>query len=491
MVKMVNEHAMQSSMGVAGNATNTVQLLTKLRSGSLLVTDHVRTLLTRIEEKNPMINAFLHVASEQALAQARHLDQKRLQHGPDALGKLFGLCLGIKSNIAVRGLPLTCGSKTLEKFIAPYDADVIAALRRQDAIILGMLNMDEFACGSSGESSAFGPAKNPAAPGRIPGGSSSGSAAAIAAGLCDAALGSDTGGSVRNPASHCGVVGIKPSYGRVSRYGLVDLAMTLDQIGTLCTDVQGAALILEVISGRSGNDARTLSQEVPTLVARTQAQQEAQAAPNLKLRIGIAPELQRLCTDMRIRKAIEDAAETLAQYFGTGLSHVHLPHVHLSIQTYYPLVYVEFFSGTRKFDGRKYGKRIEDAAGAEVLRRIAGGKEICKAEHHGRHYRSALAAKHLIKREIEEAFTGVDVLISPVTPMLPHRLGEHISFEQMYAYDAFTIPANLSECCAASVPITKIEGIPIGLHLMCKPLDEEKLVAAMIAWEKLREPQGP
>jgi len=454
------------------------------------VEDHVHECLNRITNRNSELNIFLHVAREEALGRARTLDDKRQQdRSGKTLGKLFGLCIGVKSNIAVRGLPLSCGSLTLKGYLAPYHADVVQRIEAEDGIIIGMLNMDEFACGSSGESSAFGPTKNPTAPERIPGGSSAGSAAAVAAGFVDLAIGSDTGGSIRNPASHCGVVGIKPSYGRVSRYGLVDLAMSLDQIGPLAPDTDGAALLLEVISGPSHKDARSIT--IPSFEASTQKlaydynNAKALTAHRPIIRVGIAPDLQNLCSDLRIKDAIETAARRLAAHFGSSLELVRLPHVHLAIQTYYPLVYVEFFSGTRKFDGRKFGKNIDDIAGIEVRRRIMGGKEIAKAEHQGRYYRQALETRAIIAAEILAAFEHVDVILSPVTPMLPHRLGETITVEQMYAYDAYTIPANLAGCCAASIPLCRIDSVPVGLHLLCKPFDEQLLIATMHAWEEL------
>ena len=455
-------------------AYSTEQKLEQLRKGGLSATENVKGFLDVIKKKNRQVNAILHVNGN-AVAEADAID-RRIKAGK--AGRLAGLAIAVKSNISVAGMPVTCASKTLENYYGTFDADVIARIKAEDGIIIGMTNMDEFACGSSGETSAFGPTDNPAAPGKIPGGSSSGSAAAVAAGMCDLALGSDTGGSIRNPASHCGVVGVKPSYGRVPRYGLVDLSMSLDQIGPLARDVQGAALLMEVISGKSGNDATTTGNGVEKYSSLHNKVLKG-------IRIGISPDFKAMCTNKRIYKMIEDAAAKLAAGTGSKLKEVKLPHVDLAIQTYYPIVYVEFFSGTRKFDGRKYGKKIEDSCGEEVLRRILGGLEISKAEYHGTYYRKALKARQLIADGFEKAFKEVDMIISPTTPMLPHKLGAKITDPKtMYAYDAYTIPANLAGICAGVVPAGKIDGIPVGVQVMAPAFKEELMLRVMAEIEK-------
>ncbi len=458
-------------------AYSTEQKLHLLRKGGLSAAENVKGFLDVIRKKNKQINAILHV-NNKAVAEAEAVDKKI------KAGKLAGLAVAVKSNISVTGLPVTCASKTLENYYGTFDADVVAAIKAEDGIIIGMANMDEFACGSSGESSAFGSTDNPAAPGRIPGGTSSGSAACVAAGFCDLALGSDTGGSIRNPASHCGVVGVKPSYGRVSRYGLVDMTMSFDQIGPLSRDTYGAALLMETISGKSGNDATTVSEEVPKY---------SRLLKNVPkgLRIGMSAEFEEMCSDKRIYKMIENVAGKFAAATKSSIKKIKLPYVDLAIQAYYPIVYVEFFSGTRKFDGRKYGRKIEDSCGEEVLRRILGGREISRAEHHGTYYRKALKARKLIAEGFEKAFREVDVIVSPTTPMLPHKLGTKITDPRvMYAYDAYTIPANLAGSCAGVVNAGKIEGTPVGLQVMAPAFREELLLQAMAEIEKESEKQS-
>ena len=450
--------------------------ISKIKKGGLSAVENISNFLRIIKAKNGKINALLYV-NENALKEAAAVDKKIKQK---KAGKLAGLAIAVKSNISVLDLPVSCASRTLEGYQGTFDADVIKRIKAEDGIIIGMANMDEFACGSSGESSAFGATDNPAAPGRIPGGTSSGSAAAVAAGMCDIALGSDTGGSIRNPASHCGVVGVKPSYGRVSRFGLIDLSMSLDQIGPLSSDVHGSALMMEVISGRSKYDATTFDNPVPSYSSAMKKKLNG-------LKIGISSDFEKLCTDKRIYEKIKTAAEKLAAATNSKSVDVNLKYLHLAIQTYYPIVYVEFFSGTRKFDGRKYGKKIEDACGEEGLRRILGGKEISKSEYEGRYYRKALAVRKLIEKDFGKAFEKVDIMIAPTTPMLPHALGGRITDPKiMYAYDAFTSPANLAGICAGVVNCGKINNIPVGLQIMAPAFREDLMFSAMKAVEDLK-----
>lgn len=408
--------------------------------------------LEKIKKENKEINAVLQV-NKNALKEAEEIE-KKIKQGK--AGKLAGKTIIVKANINVKGMNASCASKTLENYKAGYDATVIEKIKKEDCLILGIANMDEFACGSSGETSAFGPTKNPAAVGRIPGGSSSGSAASVAAGFCDLALGSDTGGSIRNPASHCGVVGVKPSYGIVSRYGLIDLGMSLDQIGTFANNVDDAMLLLNIIKGKDEKDPTTYESK------------EIKPEKFKKIKVGV-PDIK---ADERIWGLIKNKIDNLKE---VEVVKIKLPHIHLAVQTYYPLVYTEFFSGTRKFDGRKYGKKIEDACGEEVLRRILGGKEISKAEYHGKYYRKALQVKGLIKKEFEKAFKEVDLIVMPTVPRLPHKIGEKISVEDMYSYDTLTISANLAEIPAMSIPAGKIENVPVGLQIMAGRFEEGKM----------------
>lgn len=443
--------------------TRTELKLKELKSSGLTAEQNIKQFLEKIKKQNKDLNAFLYVAEKEALQQAKEVDKKLKAK---RAGRLAGLAIAVKSNINVIGMPISCASKTLENYYGTFDADVIQKIKAEDGIIIGIVNNDEFACGISGETSAFGPTKNPKAPSVVPGGSSSGSAVAVAAQLCDLALGSDTGGSIRNPASHCGIVGIKPSYGRVSRYGLIDLSMSLDQIGPLSPDVYGAALVMEIISGRSDADPTTFDEKVPAYTH----------FKSLKtIKIGLSDDFKKLCTNKELYALIESTAKAIAKKINATIKDVSLKYTDLGVQTYYPIVYTEFFSATRRFDGRRYGKRIEDAAGEEVLRRLLGGREISRAEHAGQYYRKALATKNLIKKDFDNAFKEVDLIITPTTPDLPHRLGTKITPEQAYAMDAFTIPPNLAGISAGVVPIGTLNGIPVGMHVIAPAFKEDVL----------------
>lgn len=419
--------------------------------------------IERIEEEDKEINAFI------------VLDKKGISRkGIKVDGKLKDLTIAIKSNICVEGLLTTCASKTLENYIAPYNATVVEKIKKESGIILGMTNMDEFACGSSGETSYYGATDNPSAKGHIPGGSSSGSGAAVAAGFVNAAIGSDTGGSIRNPASHCGVVGFKPTYGVVSRYGLIDLAMSLDQIGPLARDVETATLLLEVISGYDPRDETSLNLD------KNFYNFSKNLNSNLRdTKLGYAQEFDMLIVDKGIKRIIHNSLDKLSSH-GAEIIDVSLPNLEIALPTYYLNVYVEFFSATRKYDGRRYGYRIEDVCGEEVLRRILLGSYISQKEYSGRYYRKALQARSLIREEISNALKDLDALIGPTVPKLPHKLGTKIDDPRvMYAYDIFTVLANLSGIPAGVVPAGKVNGIPTGLQIMGKALDDQKVLNVM------------
>ncbi len=424
----------------------------------------VKQYLEKIKKENPKLNIFLHV-NENVLSEARAIDAKAKK------GRLYGYVFGIKSNINVKGLPASCASKTLEDYKATYDATVIEKIKAEDGVIIGMLNCDEFASGSSGETSAFGPCQNPAAPGRIPGGSSSGSVAAVAAGFCDVSLGSDTGGSIRNPASFCGVIGVKPSYGMVSRYGLIDLSMSLDQIGPVASNIDDAALVLDVIRGKDSRDAMTFDSG------------EIKLGTVGKIKVGI---LKIKGVDSRIQKLIDERINSIVKREGWAIKEVKIEHIELAVQTYYPLVYSEFFSSTRRFDGRRYGRKIEEACGEEVLRRILGGSEITKAEFSGAYYKKALEVKEIIKEEFDRVFKEVDCVVLPTCPGMPWKIGEGAKMkpEEIYAYDALTIPANLAEICAVSVPAGAVDKIPMGLQIMCSKGSDAKMLSIAKEFEK-------
>jgi len=418
------------------------------------------------------INAFLELRNENELiAEAKIIDEKIKNK---TAGKLAGKIIGIKANINVLGLHTSCASKCLENYKSPYDAFVVEKIKKQDGLIIGNLNMDEFASGSSGETSAFGPTKNPCALEKIPGGSSSGPAAAVAGNFCDMTLGSDTGGSIRNPASHCGIVGIKPTYAVVSRYGLIDLAMSTDTIGTFAKNVYDASLLLDVIKEKDEKDA--ISQESEKIDFK-----KLEKTPK-NIVVGIL-DISCLKVDERISELINEKIK-ICEKFGWKIKKIKIENLDLAIETYYPIVYVEAFSGTRKLDGRRFGKKIEESCGPEFLRRILGGSEISKAEHSGRYYHLALKSKKIIEQEFEKAFKEVDCILCPAVPILPHNVGEKISVEEMYAYDALTIPSSLAGNCCIAIPVGKIENIPVGMQIMCDKFQEQKMLEIASAIER-------
>ena len=424
----------------------------------------------RIKKEDGKIKAFLHL-NENAIEDAKGLDKKAKDRN-GKMGRLYGKIIAVKSNINVKGMICNCASKTLEDYKSGFDASVIEKIKKEDGVIIGMTNMDEFAAGSSGENSAFGATQNPIVLGRIAGGSSSGSAASVAAGFCDVSLGSDTGGSIRNPASHCGVIGVKPSYGRVSRYGLIDLSMSLDQIGVFAKNADDAILLMDVIKGKDERDAT--SEDFGDIKLEKIG----------KLNVGV---VYVKGVDKRIQDLINKKIEDIKKKLKWNMKDVKIEHIDLAVQTYYLLVYVEFFSATRRFDGRRYGKKIEESCGEEVLRRILGGSEITKAEFKGAYYKKTLEVKEIIKEEFENVLKKVDCLIMPTFPMLPWKIGEgnKMKIEEIYAADALTIPANLAEICAVSIPTGKIDGIPVGMQIMCAKGQEGKMLSIAREIERL------
>jgi len=336
-----------------------------------------------------------------------------------------------------------------------------------------MANMDEFACGWSGETSAFGATNNPKALGYVAGGSSSGSCAAVAANFCDMALGSDTGGSIRVPSSHCGVVGLKPSYASVSRYGLIDMSMSFDQIGPIAKNVSDTALLFDVIAGKDEKDAISIGSKINL--------KEIEKVPE-NIRVGI---LDFKISDSRIQKLLDEKIEEATKKYKWKFEKIKLNYIDFAVATYFPIVYTEFFSATRKFDGRRFGKKIEDVCGPEVLRRIIGGSEISKAEHAGRYYHLALKSRKLIEEDFKKAFQKYDCIICPTVPRLPHKIGEKVPIEVMFQYDALTCPINLSGDCAISIPMGEVEKIPVGMEIICNKFNEQKLFQIARSFEKL------
>ncbi len=456
--------------------------------------------LSRIERAHDL-NAFLHVAREAALAAADAVDQKRARG--EKLGKLAGVPIAIKDALCTTDAPTTCASKILTRvdganasgtgpdqgFRAPYDATVVARLRAADAILVGKANMDEFAMGSSGENSAYGPARNPWDKSRTAGGSSSGSAVAVAAGLSLGSLGSDTGGSIRQPAALCGVVGVKPTYGRVSRYGLVAFASSLDQVGPFARDVRSAARMLEVISGRDPLDSTCA--DVPV------GEYEAACSRDVKgLRVGIPEEYFGEGLDPAIAASVKSAIAGLEKA-GCSVKPVSLPHTKYGIATYYIVATAEASSNLARFDGVRFGLRIENAKsdltalygktrdagfGAEVKRRILLGTYVLSAGYYDAYYKKAQRVRTLIKRDFDRAFESVDAIAVPTSPTPAFRFGEKVDNPlAMYLADVFTLPASLAGIAGLSVPCapTPASGerpeLPAGLQLLGPAFAEERL----------------
>jgi len=431
-----------------------------------------------IKKKNSKLNIYLEINEDEAQKTAEKIDFQ-IKQG-NKVGKLAGLVIGVKSNINVEDFHITAASRTLENYLGSYNATVVNRIKEEDGIIMGMTNMDEFAAGSSTETSYFGHTQNPAAEGRIPGGSSGGSAAAVAAQLCDLSIGSDTGGSIRNPASHCGVMGYKPTYGAVSRQGLLDLAMSLDQIGPFAQDASGIALMLDTITGFDDRECTTIDWAVPKFSSL--AGEEALDSLN-GMRLGIVKQFLEVSDDS-IVDVIEGSIDKMEEA-GAEVVELSFDYIDLCLPTYYLINYVEFFSATRKYDGRKYGYKIEDVCGEEVLRRIHIGSYISQKEYSGKYYKKALQARSLIRKEITRLLNNVDSIVGPTVPKLPHKIGTTLKPMEMYAYDTLTVIANLAGIPAASIKAGDVNGIPVGLQFQAKPLEDAKIVQLMAAFENL------
>ena len=459
---------------------NILEKLNSIKSQEMTAKENVENYIKVIEEKNEEINAFIDLNKEQAIAKAEEIDAK-IANGEE-VGALAGLVFGIKANINVEDFIISAASKTLEDYIGSYDATVVKKIKEADGIIIGINNMDEFAAGSSCETSYYGKVDNPAAPGRIPGGSSGGSAAAVAADMCDISICSDTGGSIRNPASHCGVVGFKPTYGGVSRQGLLDLSMSLDQIGPVARDVEGVALALDTIVGYDPTECTTLKLDDFDFMGAVLEGKEDKPLAGMK--IATCAEFRDV-TDDNINAIIDEAVAKFEE-LGAEIVEVNFKYIDLCLPTYYLINYVEFFSATRKYDGRKYGSRIETVCGDEVLRRIKMGSYISQQEFSGKYYKRALQARTLIRNEVKSMLEGVDLIVGPTVPKLPHKLGEELEPMEMYAYDVLTVIANLAGIPAGSIPAGDVDGIPVGLQIQAKPEDDLKIIKAFSAFENAK-----
>ena len=447
---------------------NVIEKLNSIQNKEMTAKENVEHFIKVIDEKNDSINAFVEKNYEAALKQAEKIDEK-IANG-EKVGCLSGLVFGIKANINVEDLIVSAASKTLKNYKGSYNATVIEKILEEDGIIIGLTNMDEFAAGSSTETSMYGPTENPAAMGRIPGGSSGGSAAAIAAEMCDITLGSDTGGSIRNPASHCGVIGFKPTYGLVSRQGLLDLSMSLDQIGPFANDPSGIALALNTIVDYDSSECTSLHSDIDFTSVLEEKSLEG-------MKIAVCNDFIEV-TDDKINKVVNKAIQKLVDA-GAELVEVSFDHLELCLPTYYLINYVEFFSATRKYDGRDYGYRIEEVCGDEVLRRIKMGSLISQKEYSGKYYKKALQARSLIRNEINAMLENVDLIVGPTVPKLPHKIGEELTPMEMYAYDILTVIANLGGIPAGSIKAGEVEDIPVGLQIQAKPLDDLKIIKAM------------
>ena len=457
------------SLSAARNA-----VVTGARSAVTLANDHY----DRIAAFDPTIHSYLALSRERALSQATKIDEAA--KAGNALGPLAGVPIGIKDVLTMTGTPATAGSKILEGYHPPYDATSVAKLEAAGAVLLGKLNCDEFAMGSSNENSAYGPVKNPRALDRVPGGSSGGSAAAVAAGLCVASLGTDTGGSIRQPGAFCGVVGVLPTYGRVSRYGLIAFASSLDRVGPFARSVADSATVLEVLAGPDKFDATASSQPVANYTAEL-------AKPVSGLRIGVPEEYFGEGLNPEIRAAIEKSLEAL-KAAGCSIHKVSLPHTKYAVPTYYVIATAEASSNLERFDGVRYGHRSADSNtlsamfrksrdegfGPEVKRRILLGTYVLSAGYYDAYYRKAQQVRTLLTRDFLNAFAQVDALVCPVTPTPAFKLGEKTDDPlQMYLEDIYSVAASLAGICGMSVPCgTTKDGLPIGVQILGKHFDE-------------------
>jgi len=436
----------------------------------------------RIAAVDPEIHSYLALSRERALKQAIKIDTAA--KAGDTLGPLAGIAIGIKDVLAMQGAPATAGSLILKGYHPPYDATCVAKLEAAGAILLGKLNCDEFAMGSSNENSAYGPVKNPRALDRVPGGSSGGSAASVAAGLCVASLGTDTGGSIRQPAAFCGVVGVLPTYGRISRYGLIAFASSLDRVGPFTRSVADAATMLEVLSGPDTLDATASTQ--PTASYTTEA-----AKPVSGLRIGVPEEYFGEGLNPEIRAAIEKSLDDL-RAAGCTIHKVSLPHTKYAVPTYYVIATAEASSNLSRMDGVRFGHRSEDSKtlssmyrqsrdegfGAEVKRRILLGTYVLSAGYYDAYYRKAQQVRTLLTRDFLTAFAQVDAIVCPVTPTPAFKLGEKTDDPlQMYLEDIYSVAASLAGICGMSVPCgTTQAGLPIGVQILAKHFDESTML---------------
>jgi len=469
-------------------AETALALAEALTAGTTTAAELIETALARAEAARPL-GAFVHLRADAARAEAAASDARRAQGA--ARGSLDGIPVAIKDVMIHEGEPCTCASRILENFIAPYPGTAVARLQAAGAVVLGRTNMDEFAMGSSTEHSVYGPTRNPWDPSRTPGGSSGGSAAAVAAGVVPIAFGSDTGGSIRQPASLCGVVGMKPTYGRVSRYGLVAFASSLDQIGPFARTAADCALALEAVAGHDPADSTSLPEPAPRLRA-------ALTGDVSGLVIGLPREffdadgVEPAVLD-RVREAVAELERG-----GAKTRAVSLPHARYAIATYYLIATAEASSNLARYDGVRFGRRAaadtlaamyrrtrSEGFGPEVKRRILLGTYVLSAGYYDAYYRKAMKVRTLLRRDFEQALSGCDLLAGPTTPELAFRIGEKTGDPlRMYLSDIYTVSANLAGIPALSVPCGFSDGLPIGLQLLGRPLDEATLLRVADTYQR-------
>ncbi len=466
----------------------------RLRTGELSATDLTRETLHRIAARQPELNAFITVAGEQDALRAAAAADDRLRAGKPA-GPLDGIPIAVKDVIATAGLRTTAASRILADFVPPYDATVVARLRAAGAVIVGKTNCDEFAMGSSNENSAYGVARNPWDLTRVPGGSSGGSAIAVVAGLALGSLGTDTGGSIRLPAGYCGVVGMKPTYGRVSRYGVIAYASSLDQVGPFARDVGDCALLLGVLAGHDVRDSTSVDRAVPDYTA-------ALAGGASGLRIAIPREYFVEGMQPEVERAVRVAVDTLSG-LGAAVTSVSLPHSEYAVSAYYVIATAEASSNLARYDGVRYGARAGEREGlldmylqtraagfgAEVKRRIMLGTYALSAGYYDAYYLKAQKVRTLIRRDFTEVFKTADVIVTPTAPTTAFRLGEKLADPlQMYLSDIFTISINLAGLPAIVIPCgADASGQPIGLQIVGPPFGEEVVLRAARAYEAATE----
>lgn len=468
------------------------ELQSRLAKREITSREIVQSCLGQIEKVEPQVHAFLSWNGEDLLAQADAADREIAAGADLSLRPLLGIPIGLKDVIVAKGHPASCASRILEGFVSPYDSTVVERLKAAGALIFGRLNMDEFAMGSSTENSAYHTTLNPWDTTRIPGGSSGGSAAAVAAHECIATLGSDTGGSIRQPAALCGVVGLKPTYGRVSRYGLIAFASSLDQIGPFTRDVRDSAQLLNVISGEDKRDTTSLPEPVPNYL-------ESLGRDLKGLRIGLAKEFMVGGLDPEVKATVDNAVNRL-QELGASIREVSLPHSEYAVATYYILATAEASANLARFDGIRYGMRVDgsDPAelysrtrgkgfGAEVKRRIILGTYALSSGYYDAYYLRAQKVRTLIRNDFLKAFEQVDAIVSPTTPTAAFKVGEKSSDPlQMYLSDIFTISCNLAGNCGISIPcgFTSNPKLPVGLQLLCPSFGEPTLFRIAHAYEQ-------